>query len=457
MTKFALSGRTALTTVALGLPITLSMSGAAMAEANTTNWATWTLPAEYPLTGTEPGIYFAPGAAGSVVDPITGNTINLTLSGEVYQASSTDFDWSEWGSPAYESEVSPTAPDGGEEINSGEIITATGATEPQYLAHTLEFGTDVTNAVLGIYSLGRPGIEGQLTFSQPFVVLSGNEDLTAGGDAETGYTLTGQEGNGVIQFLGTYDSISWTITGVEVWHGVNVGLTTVENESAGETVAVYDLFGDGTGNVAPTPFDPNPDDSEPEPDPVPEEPQLSVLERVLVQVDEGTNLAKLNGTFVNIAENLGGPAGAGIDGSITNVVMGLTQHTQRVVADASTEAIEFEVPSLAFGDMGTTALGAVNTGEIALGVSSAVDQAKTRRTYAVSSAVDQLGGSADTGVLVLNIASNMTGIDGSIANTMYSVNSTVGALSTTALGAVNTGKITSGVDAVVNGIVSIDG
>ncbi len=182
----------------------------------------------------------------------------------------------------------------------------------------------------------------------------------------------------------------------------------------------------------------------------------SVLERVLATIDNGTNLAKVNGTFANIAENIGGADGEGVDGSITNLVDGITSATQTATAGLIT-AVEYDMPTLSWGDMATTALGAVNTGEITLGVNQAVDQAKTSSTAAYSAVADQLGGSASTGALVLNVASNMTGINGSISNTMNEVNGTVGDLSTTALGAVNTGTITSGVNAAVTGIIGTSG
>ncbi|WP_374435119.1 hypothetical protein [Tabrizicola sp.] len=182
----------------------------------------------------------------------------------------------------------------------------------------------------------------------------------------------------------------------------------------------------------------------------------SVLERVLATIDNGTNLAKVNGTFANIAENIGGADGQGVDGSITNLVDGITSATQTATAGLIT-AVEYDMPTLSWGDMATTALGAVNTGEITLGVNQAVDQAKTSSTAAYSAVADQLGGSASTGALVLNVASNMTGINGSISNTMNEVNGTVGDLSTTALGAVNTGTITSGVNAAVTGIIGTSG
>lgn len=143
----------------------------------------------------------------------------------------------------------------------------------------------------------------------------------------------------------------------------------------------------------------------------------------------------------------------GIDGSILNIVDGIDQATQEALAGAGVSAVEWNMPTLSWGDMSTTVLGAVNTGEITLGVNQSVEQAKTTSTGALSSLVDQIGGSADTGALVLNVASNMTGVNGSIRNTMTEVNGTVGDLGTTVLGAVNTGTITSGVNAAVSGIV----
>lgn len=145
-----------------------------------------------------------------------------------------------------------------------------------------------------------------------------------------------------------------------------------------------------------------------------------------------------------------------IDGSITNVISGVTSATQEAVAGV-VSATEWSMPTFDLGDMATTALGAVNTGEIALGVNSAVDEASTATTNAISAVVDQIGGSADTGALVLNVASNASAVNGSINNVVAEVNGSIGNLSTTALGAVNTGTIVSGVDAAVTGIVGMSG
>lgn len=176
--------------------------------------------------------------------------------------------------------------------------------------------------------------------------------------------------------------------------------------------------------------------------------QMSVLERVMILIDGSTNLARINGTFVNIAENAGA---GGIDGSILNIVEGVRTATQVSIANAT--AIEYDLPTLNWGNMSTTVLGAVNTGEISLGLNAAVEDAMTRSTRAMQIDLVQIGGSDATGALVLNVASNMTGVNGRIQNNMMAVNGTIGSLSTTTLGAVNTGTITSGVNGVVQGIV----
>lgn len=145
-----------------------------------------------------------------------------------------------------------------------------------------------------------------------------------------------------------------------------------------------------------------------------------------------------------------------IDGSINNTVTGVVEATALATASLAT-ATDFTMPIMDFGDMATTALGAVNTGDITLGVNSAVDEAQTSTTAAISAAMEQIGGSVDTGAIVINVASNANAINGSINNVLNQVNGSIGNLSTTALGAVNTGTIVSGVDAAVQGIVGMSG
>jgi len=80
---------------------------------------------------------------------------------------------------------------------------------------------------MAIWSLGSPSVLVSFDFSNAtpiFVVGGPNADF--GGQAITvvGNTVSGREGNGVVQFMGSISSISWTDT-PELWYGFTIGLT----------------------------------------------------------------------------------------------------------------------------------------------------------------------------------------------------------------------------------------
>jgi len=56
----------------------------------------------------------------------------------------------------------------------------------------------------------------------------------------------------------------------------------------------------------------------------------AVLERVLGQIDNATNLATVNGTFANIAENIGGSETVYFNGTVT---ISATAYADLVAAD----------------------------------------------------------------------------------------------------------------------------
>jgi hypothetical protein len=426
------------------------------AAQNVTSWATWVVPTEYPYAAP---YRYAVGTIGTVVDPVDGREIDLTISGEVNIETSARKTWhSSTGVNPYISEISPTLlnPPGQSGVS---MIGATGFVSDGNPVTTLRFEEEVSNAVMAFYNLGRRGVNTVLKFSQPFDILGDATGFVSGGDENTGYTLVGRERSGVIQFLGTLDRIDWVVTNnPEYYFGYTVGLTTPDNRLAGVDVATVNLFAEGTGFTEPpdiAPF-PKPEQLSVSQDPVPEQP-LSVLERVLAQIDSASNLAPITGTFANIAENIGAVDGTGIDGSIDNVLGGVIVGTEAALALSSLSGTEFSLLSTDIGSMGTTVLGAVNTGDINLSVNAAVDDAQGRLAHATTATMIQLGGTTTSGALVLNVASNMTGINGAIRNTVTGINLGVGDASTTALGAVNTGAIMSGVDAAVQGIVGSSG
>lgn len=211
---------------------------APLGHAETINWATWTLPpnlagygTKYDLTGV-PGtsstgaLYdldpirsgYTTGVAGSVVNPVGGATIGLSVSGEISSYSSAYFNWS--------TRVPAAAGYVGSIPTFAAMLAQTGYSTAEYKPHTLSFDAPVSNVLMLIFSLGAPGEASTLTFSQPFQILSSQNVFTSGVDGKGGYTLTGFEGNGLIQFLGTYSSLSWDVSAPEVFSGFNVGFTS---------------------------------------------------------------------------------------------------------------------------------------------------------------------------------------------------------------------------------------
>jgi len=110
-----------------------------------------------------------------------------------------------------------------------------------YGANLLPYGNEVTfskpvtNPIIDIVSLGWGGAQiVNYNFSATPVILSQGTDNWGGGPSDLwviSNTLYGNEGSGVVQFDGTYSSISWTADGGEYWNGITVGAATPEPNS----------------------------------------------------------------------------------------------------------------------------------------------------------------------------------------------------------------------------------
>ena len=237
----------------------LLSSTSVYAQAVTNNWATWVLPSSYGLSsiGTPLGVplfKYAAGATGRALDPLSGKTFNFTLSGEVAGMSlpsSTAWAsvWPPGSANPYLSAHVTSSPSG------SAFIAQTGYTEDQYKAHSLTFSAPVKDLIYAVWSLGRPTLSSTLKFSQPFQILSTNKDgivdlLTSSGDATVGYSLTGEEGNGVIQFLGEFTTLNWVVTAPEYYGVFNFGFTNSPFVSPGPVPGAY-AFPPGE---LPTPF-----------------------------------------------------------------------------------------------------------------------------------------------------------------------------------------------------------
>lgn len=174
-------------------------------------WANWTT--------TAPG---APGTASATLGPSNSVTYNGDLVGF-------NDDYPTW-MPA-STWTSPTVPNAPPQ--TGGILHLNGGNNH---VNTLTFEHAVTNPLLAIWSLGQPGYPTTFDFGQITIsVLSEGQNqeypLSSLLTASNGL-LTGTEGSGTVQLLGTFESISWTNPIFEDWYGFTVGIQAAVPEPA---------------------------------------------------------------------------------------------------------------------------------------------------------------------------------------------------------------------------------
>lgn len=158
----------------------------------------------------------ATSAAGTI------GGIGVSFSGNINPAAQTSGGTNYWA-------VNPsifTAPGLDNGPPDSDIIRLTGgatATGTQ----TITFAAPVVNPVMAIMSLGQSNFLVFYDFDAPFDVLNFGAGFWGGPGtlAELpGDVLVGEEGHGLIQFIGTFTSISWTIPVAEFWHGFQIGV-----------------------------------------------------------------------------------------------------------------------------------------------------------------------------------------------------------------------------------------
>jgi len=95
---------------------------------------------------------------------------------------------------------------------------------------TINFSQAVVDPVIAIWSLGTPSSAAQFVFDQSaFSIEACGSNITFGGAciSKSGNTVSGREGNGVIQFDGTYSSLSWINPISENYYAFTVGATSI--------------------------------------------------------------------------------------------------------------------------------------------------------------------------------------------------------------------------------------
>lgn len=183
--------------VIAGLASLVLAANVPAASAAVVTWNTWT------STST--------GTAGSINTTYSGPAVSLETNYPSYGPAGT------WADGTIV-ENAPTASNNILKIFGGSLAT-----------QTLTFSQAVVNPVFAIWSLGQGGGPASFVFNQSPTFVAGGPSNEYGGSAinVVGNTVSGQEVNGTVQFLGTFTSLSWTNPQSENWYGFNVGFESV--------------------------------------------------------------------------------------------------------------------------------------------------------------------------------------------------------------------------------------
>jgi hypothetical protein len=266
---------TAILAIALVVPIagTAAAPWAAPADAQTVtvNWIEWAPPASYGSTTTAPGLIYTyattalgelqlPGRSkvyvkltGEIVNPNVGTASSSCTgycgpSGFTSDGTTPLVYWQQYpatgNGTAFMSDNLPSSelPKNGDHIGLVGESPGNGGNPTQLLEFFSDSQrtqpTSVVNLVMLIGSLGGPNNPATWDFTQDFAVLSDNRGSAAGngsgltrrekvpGGTGADFQVTGSEGSGAIQFVGSFTSLSWTVSAPELWASWNLGATS---------------------------------------------------------------------------------------------------------------------------------------------------------------------------------------------------------------------------------------
>jgi hypothetical protein len=182
--------------------VSLALAASA-AHADTINWATFTSTTSGAITG----------------------GITVSYNGQASAVGYTDGCGCRWVSPNL---LAPSYTGG--TIGNGPASTYGNSIEMEGgnpgVLETITFSTALVDPVMGIWSLGEVNDTAEYDFvNAPFLIEAGGPNLQYGGASiySSGDDVYGQEGNGVIQFQGTYTSISFYTPVFENYYAFTVG------------------------------------------------------------------------------------------------------------------------------------------------------------------------------------------------------------------------------------------
>jgi hypothetical protein len=206
----------------LGGCLTLCLLSPASLQAATI-WTNWT-------TATTGG----PGSATG-----TNGSVTVTYSGELDGAITNG------GSSVWAPNSSFT---GGTVTTSPSVVGDELALNGSYTGtNTISFSSPVTDPLIAIWSLGQPGLSASFNFIGITPTLeAGGPNSQYGGSSITvlANSVFGNEGNGVVQFTGTFSSLSWTNT-FENYYSFTVGVNGSDTPAPVPEPMTMTLVGSG--------------------------------------------------------------------------------------------------------------------------------------------------------------------------------------------------------------------
>lgn len=172
------------------------LAGSTMSRAAQIYWSDWT----NKVVGTPSG--------GSAVGTLSGLGVTVNYTGEV-DGPRSDGAFPSWNpASTYSGGFVGNAP-----IASYGSIILTGG---QGVVDTVSFSKAVVDPVMAIWSLGNGGDTASFNFqtTAPITIEAGGPSAEYGGNSivGSGSTISGTEGNGTIEFHGTFSQISFTTT-----------------------------------------------------------------------------------------------------------------------------------------------------------------------------------------------------------------------------------------------------
>jgi hypothetical protein len=167
------------------------------------NWAQWT--------------NVAPGIPGSAIGTNSAAGLSITYNGEIQSLITNYISWQPTNTYSG-GDVSNPPPfsDGAIQLFGGFGVT-----------NTITFSKPVINPVMAIWSLGSSKITAAFVFltTGTITIESGGPSLEFGGQSitKTNNTIYGKEGNGTIEFRGSFTQISWFNPDYEDSYGFTLG------------------------------------------------------------------------------------------------------------------------------------------------------------------------------------------------------------------------------------------